>query len=152
MLYASRTDRVCLILLLTSIGCSPAVAETDVYESLDDVTIGRVFLAPYQRSFLDSRPAQVVRAPKPAAVQPMKTPRRQPKSSGYIISSGGKSRVWSKHGFVSTEVSPDMRFPGDVVIRRKDPEAANDSEPEVAHDIRPAATSPGDSGAGENGG
>ncbi len=107
--------------------------ETAIYESLDDVEVGRVFLSPEQRDRLDQRrgkPEVRVTNRGPAAA----VSKTWPDAAGYIVSGNGESRVWSNGDFVAADKVSDVRFPGDVRIRRgaakpgSDPEAAEDAD------------------------
>ena len=121
---------VCLLLM----PCAPAVAdEFEVYESLADISIGRVFLSPLERARLDNGgpPPMVVHEEQPVA--PVVKKRRRP--AGYFISSSGAAGIWSSRGFVAKGDVDETRFPGDVTIRRTR-EAAPESndDPGAPHD------------------
>jgi len=128
-------------------GCVPSVAgEIAIYESLSDVTIGRVFLSPGQRAYLDTRP---VVSPKPVRESPPAEPvERKKNPAGYIISSSGQSSVWSQGGFVTREDPSGISFPGDVkVIREDTAEPANLSSTELRKPVSGGKPEAVDNGA-----
>jgi len=95
-----------------------AEEESKVYESLDDVAVGRIFLSPAQRSSLDARRGKespVATANLPAATS---MARHSPDAAGYILRSGGPSRVWSNGNFVPARDVSGVTFPGDVEVIR----------------------------------
>lgn len=103
---------------------SSEAGEISIYESLSDVTIGRVFLSPKQRAYLDTRP---VLSPRPVAETPPAAPAERKKDpAGYIISSSGISSVWSQGGFVTREDASGISFPGDVKVTRKETTESSD--------------------------
>ena len=109
---------------LTS-GSPSAAGEIAIYESLSDVTIGRVFLTPGQRAYLDTRP---VMSPRPVqeAPPPGEPEKRKKKPAGYIINGHGKSSVWSQQGFVTREDASGISFPGDIKVERKETVESSD--------------------------
>lgn len=107
------------LLLAGSLIPSTSFAEEGVYESLADVKIGRIFLSPSERISLDN---QRGKAPALAiAAKPAVTARatQSPDAAGYILRSGGPTRVWSNGNFVPAEDASDVTFPGDVEVLRK---------------------------------
>lgn len=103
-------------------------ADEGVYESLSEVTVGRIFLTREQRSMLDNgRGSETVvrQAPARPAVKSRPT-KKQRRSAGYIVSSTGASRVWSARGFVATRPASGMRFPGDVDVTRSESDASEE--------------------------
>lgn len=117
----------------------PAVAgEIEIYESLSDVDIGRVFLSPEQRAYLDARPVmspqQVI---EPAPTEPVE---RKKKSAGYFTSSAGVSSVWSQGGFVTDKDARVISFPGDVQVTRKEPAQTDFSNPSSIEIPKPASS------------
>ena len=111
---------VCALGICCGLAASPfaAAEESPVYESLANVEIGRIFLSPAQRSSLDKRrgnaPPVVSRNTKGTRA----AARQFPDAAGYILSSGGPSRVWSDGGFVPADDVSDVAFPGDVKVVR----------------------------------
>ncbi len=123
----------CILLLCCGLPLTGAALaeETAVYESLDDVEVGRVFLSPQQRERLDQRRGKPeVRATNPGRTAAVS--KKWPDAAGYIVSSSGESRVWSNGDFVAAEKVSDVRFPGDVRVRRGNSKTGID--PEVAED------------------
>ena len=119
----------CIAMLLCAPAGAGAADEIEVYESLADVHIGRVFLSPAQRAALDERRGK----PSPPVAGGSSTSRSKPVDSpdaaGYIISSTGSMKVWSRGNFVVSDVPEDMRFPGDVNVRRVSENSDRDDEP-----------------------
>lgn len=126
---------------------SPAGAsDLAIYESLSDITIGRVFLSPKQRAYLDSRP---VLSPKPVRETPVTAPAERKKDpAGFIISSTGASSVWSQQGFVAVEDASGISFPGDVKVTRKE----SIESPDLSSTEIREAVSDGKSESADNGG
>lgn len=126
--------RACITLCVL-VQCATAVGdEIKVYESLTDVEIGRIFLTPEQRASLDNRRGEVP-AMAPQEGSDSKAPRKKHSAdaAGYIVSSSGKSRVWSNGDFVVADEVSEMIFPGDVQIVRQAAESSID-EPGIADD------------------
>jgi len=147
MARSSLTTGLSVICAFFGLVCgSPSAAgEIAIYESLSDVTIGRVFLSPRQRAYLDSRP---VMSPKSVPQTPAAAPvERKKDPAGYIISSAGASSVWSQHGFVARDNASGISFPGDVKVTRKETTESPDSS---STKMREAA-SDSKSDAAENG-
>ena len=127
--------RPCLLLLV----CFGGMAGADpasVYESIDDVSIGPLFLTPAERRWLDARRnAPVVPQPKAEAeveLGPTQEP-AEPKVSpaGFIIRSDGAGQRWSNGDFVSSQDAAvsTMKFPGEVdLIRHDDGDKARRTE------------------------
>ncbi len=117
-------------LLLASL---PALAdESIVYESIDDVSIGRVFLTPGERRWLD---ANRHLAPQDASAGPAATAESENDETpdavpaGFIINSSGQAVRYRNGDFAPSAVSPSsMRFPDDVEIRRHEPASEPDAE------------------------
>ena len=105
--------------------CPAAVAdESDVYESLADVYIGRVFLSPQDRARLDAGVPAAVSA-KETTPAPVVKRRRPP--AGYFVSSSGAAGIWARHGFVAEDDVDDVVFPGAVeIVRTRAPAAEAD--------------------------
>ena len=114
--------RLLTIALLVAVTTSAAADEQYVYESFAGVQIGRVFLTQSQRDALDAarllgpqegESEDTVDA-KPGA------PKKAIRPAGYIIGSGGRSRVWQDGDFVETgrDAARTLTFPGDVRITR----------------------------------
>ena len=103
----------------------PAVAAADepfVYETFAGVKVGRVFLSQSQRDALDAvrllEPGEGVAEGGDTDAEA--APSRTIRPAGYIIGSGGRSRVWKDGDFVETsaEVSSSTAFPGTIRITR----------------------------------
>ncbi len=111
-------------LLLASL---PAFAdESNIYESVDDISIGRVFLTPGERRWLDANrhlgPQAVSSGPAATTEgEDDDTPDAVP--AGFIINSSGRAVRYRNGDFAPSAVPPStMRFPDDVEIRRHEPE------------------------------
>lgn len=128
---AARIKRLLAVIVACALATS-ALAD-DIYESLADVRIGRVFLSPEQRVRLDDRrgePPPVSVGDAPANISSTK---RDTEAAGFIMSSSGRSRVWLNGDFVATDEVPEVRFPGEVKIIRK-PAGRQDADPVDAGD------------------
>ena len=104
----------------------PAVAEeAPVYESLSGLSIGRIFYTQDERDFLDQRRHLAPQSQK-MAVKGKRTAARSADehndAAGFISSSSGKARIWSKDRFVPVDRNPveAVSFPGDVEVTRHD--------------------------------
>jgi len=116
----NRLSSCSLILILTLMPLLPAVAhETGIYESLDHIHIGRVFLSPTERVNLDAnRNVVVTDAMTVGTTDGPKPEKDDGLAAGYIVSSSGETRVWRDGDFVTAEVPASIRFPGDVEVTR----------------------------------
>lgn len=105
------------VLLCGALGpCSVAIAdELDVYESLADIHIGRVFLSPQERARLDAGAPPIVRENE---TTPAPVVKRNSRPAGYFVSSTGAAGIWSRQGFVTEEDVDAVVFPGAVKIVR----------------------------------
>lgn len=115
--------RVLVGLLMSLSAVAIAAEPIELYESFDELALGRVFLTPTQRQRLEVRrrtatadvvgsvsddntePAAATAAPKPAA--------------GYILRQSGQPLVWLDGEFRRTDASSiaAMRFPGAADVR-----------------------------------
>ena len=122
-----------------------AAADDDaIYESMEGISIGRVFLSPQERALLDrqrhSPPQDVAAAPDAAAAPDEAVADVGP--AGYIVGRSGAARYWRDGDFVESLAAPPatMAFPGDVrIIRRVEsgastPDADTESERHAAAD------------------
>ena len=110
--------RIAVIIAIAWLAGSPPLVadEIAIYESLSDVDIGRVFLSPRQRAYLDTRPIIAPRAVTKLAPTAPVEEKKNP--AGYIISSTGNSSVWSRRGFVSNDDPGRVEFPSDIKVIR----------------------------------
>lgn len=92
--------------------------DSEVYESLADVDIGRVFLTAEQRAGLDARRGKAATGSSSAASRGRARDNKHPDAAGYIVNARGTARVWSRGNFVVADANQRMRFPGDVKVRR----------------------------------
>lgn len=126
------------LLLLSLIGSQAVADEAEIYESVDDISIGRVFLTPGQRNLLDVERLR----PRPSAEQSHhsesdKQPSSQaPSPAGYIISSRGTQSSWAEGAFSESnrKALRTMTFPGDVRIVRHGTDGATRSADDEAKD------------------
>lgn len=111
---------VCALGICCGLAASSFVAaeESPVYESLANVEIGRIFLSPAQRSSLDKRRGSAPPAVSRDAKGTRAAAKSSPDAAGYILRSGGPSRVWSSGGFVPADDVSGVAFPGDVKVVR----------------------------------
>ncbi len=114
--------RILVILLVAGCPLAAMAEEPFVYESFAGVQIGRVFLSQSQRDALDAArllPPAEGTAESSDTTQP-EVASRPIRPAGYIIGSGGRSRVWKDGDFVETDsdVSRSTAFPGAIRITR----------------------------------
>lgn len=134
-----------MILMLACALFGRATAQDNgVYESLEHIHIGRVFLSPSERLYLDEN--RGVRASVVANTGNSSSRAATVKSNraaGYIVSSSGRVRVWKDGDFVAAKIPDSIRFPGDVkVTRTADQVPAGTDTPTV--DETPPATGAAD--------
>ena len=134
--------RVCTLLFLfltVPAGADDAV----VYESLTGVSIGRVFLHPDERAYLDANrgkaPTTTVSAAAEAEGEATAEPTREP--AGFISRNGRERRYWQDGDFVrrGQGKSGGAGFPGQVKIIRHEksppPEpSAQSTAPDTSED------------------
>ena len=106
----------------------PSIAQSGdeaIYESLESVAIGRVFLTPAERRWLDARrssePSTAFFPPvRPGSAPPVAAPTRAKPPAGYIVSSSGQAKVWRNGEFVNSngKAAIDTAFPGEVRVKR----------------------------------
>ncbi len=127
-----------LILLAATAGLATvALAEAPdsaesaaVYESIDDIVIGRVFLSPAERQQLDAirhLPAQATAVPSGTSPAPV-AEAPKPKGVGFIRRTGKATRVFKDGDFVTAQ--PGKRVITEVtdgVIVRHEDDAGDDS-------------------------
>ncbi|MCH9695690.1 MAG: hypothetical protein K0U72_14340 [Gammaproteobacteria bacterium] len=118
------------LILLGGIMLLPVAADAEdeksIYESLPDVTIGRVFFSPEQRARLDKQRQGIFVVAATRSSAPATRAKTSDKAAGYISSSNGPTRVYSDGDFVTTRDSQSLVFPGTVRVVRG--AAANDDE------------------------
>ncbi len=134
----TRRARVLIGLVATACSLAPVQAigeeQAQVYESLADVKIGRIFLSPEQRSRLDQRRGKApVASAARVPVARGRVSRSSPDAAGYILRSGGPTRVWSNGNFVPADDASGVTFPGDVEVLRK-AEPGQETTPGAADD------------------
>jgi len=112
------------ILSLPASRSSFASEEEQVYESLADVRIGKVFYSPEKRLAIDRS-----RGSSAAAGRPRVGVKRNSDAAGYIIRSDGRTRVYANGDFVLKESTATVKFPRPVEVIRStvadDAEAGN---------------------------
>ena len=116
------TVRLLAAILILAVPLDAAAEEEFVYESFAGVQIGRVFLSQSQRDALD---AARLLGPQDSDSEGTETaepgvPAKKIRPAGYIIGSGGRSRVWQDGDFVETgrDAARSLSFPGEVRITR----------------------------------
>ena len=117
-----------LIPLLCLLPASADAGETDLYESIRDVRIGRVFLSPAERSDLDVRRANPDSGPATSSQSDAEQAAPETEPAGYIVRGDSEPRYWRDGNFEETgrPAPRTLEFPGDVKI--------------VRHTSRPAET------------
>jgi len=127
-------------LVLACLNSGPVFAhETGVYESLEHIHIGRVFLSPGERMNLDKN--RGVRAPVATgrASSTRASATKNPDAAGYIVSSNGRTRVWKDGNFVAARIPDSIRFPGDVKVTRTADQVPTKTDTTAVDDESPAA-------------
>ena len=109
----------CFLLLLAM----PAASDDSaVYESIDDLAIGTVFLTPGERRWLDANrhlDPRDVATQSNASADSGDDEADEAQPAGFIINSSGETRRYRNGDFSLSAVSSDsMRFPDDVEIQR----------------------------------
>lgn len=106
--------------LLFSFSISTVVAdEQKVYESLEQITIGKVFFSPQQRAHLDEQRAPVpVFANTGSSGAKRRHKKARENAAGYISRSDGSSKVYANGEFVTSSNSDTVIFPGAVKVAR----------------------------------
>ena len=139
MMNCRRSFTTCLIALATTMSFSLATAEETVpasdaiYESLDGVRIGRVFLSPDERRRLDAvrhlEPGPVG-AEGPVESADTESEAERPEGYGFIQVSGKAPRVFKDGDFVRvTGVAPRAAEPPPgLLVRHEDPAEHDGSE------------------------
>lgn len=116
--------RRCLIVSLVALAALSsadlAVADEEhFYESLPDVSIGKVFFTPVQRAQLDRRRGSApVVANRGTATPAGSRETVKNDAAGFIVSSNGTSKVYTNGDFVKAREIAGVKFPGSVRIVR----------------------------------
>lgn len=129
---------ICLFLLAGAASAD----DTSLYESLDGVKIGRVFLSPERRLQLDANRGKTQAA---APGRSQSSVARKPVNDdavGYIISGAGKSRVWKGGEFRAAETQQvdSLTFPSAIRVHKSEPDGDDETEVkdrQQADDSRP---------------
>jgi hypothetical protein len=127
------------LLFVLAIICLASLAAADapdsfepaaVYESIDDVVIGRVFLSPAERKQLDAvrhLPEHTSSAVTDATAAAPAAASAKPKGFGYIQVKGKAARVFRNGDFVAAEPGTrDVTAVTDGVIIRHEEDAGSD--------------------------
>jgi len=128
-----RTGR---LILLGIVILMPVTLHADddkaIYESLPDVTIGRVFFSPEQRARLDQQRQGVFVAGATRSSVKAGRPKKNNRAAGYISSSQGPTRVYANGDFVKASDGESLVFPGTVKVVRgadtEDDEASDEDD------------------------
>ena len=138
--------------LLMVLLCVPCMADDadDLYESLEDVSLGRVFMTRADRLALDARRSvsmfDAVAEERADIETDGKTtvdvPRRR--AAGYIASGDGSALVWINGGFRRVELTQAerLKFPGTVRIRSTVTQSDNAGIVEKPGALEPSASRP----------
>ena len=129
--FRPRTVATLAMLLALSVASSLAWAdEQAAYESLSEVSIGRVFFSPKQRELLDRR-----RRGRPPVRRSVQSEAKQSEdSAGFIVNSAGQARIYSNGDFVVAAIKNTMDFPGDISVIRQETltsQTADDEDREI---------------------
>ena len=124
--------RAMIATVLVLLALPAGADESAVYESIDDLAIGPVFLTPGERRWLDANrhlAPQDVSGPTNASAEAGDDSDEPAEPAGFIINSSGQARRYSDGDFSLSHSSPSsMRFPDDVEIRRHVAERETDAE------------------------
>lgn len=114
--------------------------ETGIYEALEHIHIGRVFLSPPERLDLDkNRNVTPSAMASSSAGGDQKAATDNSRAAGYIVSGSGRARVWKDGDFVAADVPRSIRFPGDVKVTRVADQPSDSAEASSDKDESPAA-------------
>ncbi len=109
-----------VLLLTMTFGTLPVAAEdAAVYESLSDVTVGRIFFSTAQRERLDTS-----RSTRGMPVSVRQSPGntdsrvRHSDAAGYFIDASGRARIYRDGEFIAVADRPRVTFPGEVKVVR----------------------------------
>ena len=105
MSQSTRTTFVVVSIAAVLLSASNTLADGEgFYESLPNVSIGKVFFSPQQRARLDQRRGNTAAAASDSAA-PSGGARKKGTgdAAGFIVSSTGRSKVYANGDFVSDE-------------------------------------------------
>ena len=113
-------------LVLLTLFTTALADEMEVYESIDELTIERVFLTPAERRWLDAnrgvdrRERRVLRSATDDTVSDDDPAPVSDPPAGFIINSSGGEIRWQRGDFVDVDdgTTRSLDFPGDVRIIR----------------------------------
>lgn len=117
--YITSLVRVCIGLLLLFSVSTVIADEQKVYESLKQISVGKVFFSPQQRARMDEQ-----RAPAPVHANTDNSggkrhhKKARQNAVGYISRSGGSPKVYANGEFVTSASGDTVVFPGTVKITR----------------------------------
>lgn len=116
-----RAVSIAGVVLIAVFLTRPAIAEAmPIYESLSEVSIGRVFFSKSQRAYLDRiRGQRGTVSTSGTKAGPASSRPASANAAGYIVSSSGKARVYRNGDFVEVDTKPEVKFPDDVTVTRK---------------------------------
>ncbi|MEM7432247.1 MAG: hypothetical protein AAF351_10010 [Pseudomonadota bacterium] len=126
-----RFGQFSLVALLLAVQPLASADDRAVYESHADVALGRVFLSPADRAYLDAnrhlKPSTDSTVATTVADAP--TTEQRP-AGGYIKGPNGRSRVWQDSDFVTTAADTEaLAIPGRVnIVRHVEADDADDED------------------------
>ena len=140
----NRRNIYARILVFALVVAPPAVAhESGVYESLEHIHIGRVFLSPLERMRLDrDRHVEPPGKAEPRAAVERNEAVRSDRAAGYIISSSGRAQIWKDGDFVVTDVPSSVQFPGHVDVTRTADMVPETDDQGVQENAQPGTETP----------
>ena len=146
-----------LVAAMLSCAASPA-DEIDVYETLDDIVIGRVFLTPDERRALDARRRSGPASPDTSGTRdsPVKASPTARPGFGFIVLHDGTSSTWTNGDFRRTgerKARDSVQPAAGISIRSHGNAAAADTEDAGNSDHKEASPMPDiapDSAPGED--
>lgn len=130
----NRLSLCMAVLVIVCLQSAPVSAhESGIYESLEHIHIGRVFLSPTERVNLDKN--RGVRTPVATGNGSASTAAsKNDNAAGYIVSSNGRARIWKDGDFVAAKTPDSVRFPGEVKVTRTADQVPEKTDTAVADD------------------
>ena len=115
----------CLVIVVLTLSFAAVADDEQVYESLSDVTIDRVFFTTAERVRLDA-----LRKSKSTAILTARTNRSERSSStnaaGFFVDEQGNVRVYHNGEFVVASQTTEIDFKDAIKLIRHDPDSAED--------------------------
>ena len=145
-----RVGSIAMIVAALLAATSAGAESGELYESLDNVRLGRLFMSPAERDRLDPGRGQIYTdeseaspGEEAAEAGPNAPPPRP--AAGIILAKGGRPLVWENGAFrrASADID-DVEFPGarNIRIERGPSEAESSEDPRFRNDPDSDAADP----------